>query len=163
MKENSQVIMMSVCLYALITIPLDGAACEGVIIAANRGLYNNWFFGMDYAIQSSIVAIVPTFFGIIFLIIMKKLEAEPKDETIVLQAVFVAAAVLMFIVAGCDFLSLAAENRGPLDTTTTENLIISSALLGLIEGAGVAIIGITPCYAIIRKIRQDLLDEREET
>lgn len=157
-KKNSQLVLMSICLYILLTIPLDGAASEGVITIANRGLNTNWFFGMDYVVQASIVAIVPAFFGIVFLVILRNLEAEPTNETTVLQAIFVAAAVLMFTVAGCDFLSLAAENRGDFNISSTENLVISSMILGLIEGAGVALIGLTPCYAIIKKIQNDLLN-----
>lgn len=158
MKKNSQLVLMSICLYVLLTIPLDGAASEGAITIANRGLNTNWFFGMDYVIQSSIVAIVPAFFGVVFLVILRNLEAEPANETTVLQAIFVAAAMLMFTVAGCDLLSLAAENRGDFNISSTENLVISSIILGLIEGAGVALIGLTPCYAIIKKIQNDLLN-----
>ena len=42
--------------------------------------------------------------------------------------------------------------------SSTESLVISSIILGLIEGAGVALIGLTPCYAIIKKIQHDLLN-----
>ncbi len=161
MKENSKAPFLAICLFLLLTIPLDRAVNAAADIVANRGLDTNWFFGMDHAFQSAIVAIVPTFFGYLLFKHIEELKENPSSEMVVMKAVFAALFVVMFTVTGCGFLSLTAETRGTLRTDTISNLLMSSLAIGAADGLMMAgMTGIIACF-FLKRIQRELIDKKE--
>ena len=82
MKENSKASFLALCLFILLTIPLDRAVNAAADIVASRGLDTNWFFGMDHAFQSAIVAIIPTIFGYLLFKHIEELKEEPQEPVV---------------------------------------------------------------------------------
>lgn len=159
MKENSKASFLTLCLFLLLTIPLDRAVFAATDIVTSRGLNTNWFFGMNHAFQSAIVAIIPATFGYFLFKHIEELKESPTSEAVVMKAILAAVFVIMFTVAGYDFLSLAAEGRGIFNTETTENLILSSLTVGLIDGLMMGGFCSIICFAFIKRIQQKLISK----
>ncbi len=161
MKENSKAPFLALCLFILLTIPLDRAVYAAADIVASRGLDTNWFFGMDHAFQSAIVAIIPTIFGYLLFKHIEELKEDPTSEVTIMKAIFASLFVVMFSVIGYNFLCLAAETRGTLKTDTTKNLLLSSLAIGIADGFIMA--GMTGfiCYLSLKRIQRELIAKKK--
>ena len=161
MKENSKASFLALCLFILLTIPLDRAVNAAADIVASRGLDTNWFFGMDHAFQSAIVAIIPTIFGYLLFKHIEELKEDPTSETTIMKAISAELFVVMFTVTGYDFLCLAAETRGVRKTDTTENLLLSSLTIGIAEGLVMASMTGFICYFSLKRIQRELIAKKK--
>lgn len=161
MKENSKAPFLAICLFLLLTIPLDRAVFAATDIVKSRGLDSNWFFGMDHAFQSALVAIIPTVFGYLLFKHIEELKEEPTSEAIIMKAIFTAMFVIAFTVTGCGFLSLKAENYGTLNIDTTSDLLMSSLALGAADGLMMAgMTGIISCF-FLKRIQRELIEKKK--
>lgn len=161
MNENpSKAPVLTLCLFLLLTIPLDRAVLAAVDIVCSRGLDNNWFFGMDHAFQSALVAIIPSFFGYCLFKHIEELKEEPANEIIAMKAIFAATFVILFTVVGYDFLSLAAETKGTLNTDTTTNLLLASLVIGVADGLYMAGFSSFICFGFIKKTQRELIKRK---
>ena len=161
MKENSKAPFLAICLFLLLTIPLDRAVNAATDIVANRGLDTNWFFGMDHAFQSAIVAIVPTIFGYLLFKHIEELKENPSSEMTIMKAIFATMFVIVFTVAGCGFLSLKAETYGTLSIDSTSDLLMSSLALGAADGLMMAgMTGIISFFSL-KRIQRELIEKKK--
>ena len=160
MKENPRTPFLTLCLFLILTIPLDRAVFAATDIVKSRGLDSNWFFGMDHAFQSALVAIIPTIFGYFLFKHIEELKETPTSEAVVMKAIFAATFVILFTVMGCDFLSLAAETKGTLNTDTTKNLLLSSLALGAADGLMMAGLCSFLCFGFVKRIQRDLIGKK---
>lgn len=161
MKENSKAPFLTISLFFLLTIPLDRAVYAAAGIVASRDLSTNWFFGMDHAFQSAIVAIIPTFFGYLFFKHIEELKENPSSETTITKAVFAAMFVIMFTVTGYGFLSLVAETRGTLRTDTISNLLLSSLAFGAADSLTMAGMTGIISYFMLKRVQSELIDKKK--
>lgn len=161
MKENSKAPFLAICLFLLLTIPLDRAVNAAADIVARRGLDTNWFFGMDHAFQSALVAIVPTIFGYLLFKHIEELKENPSSEMTIMKAIFATMFVIVFTVAGCDFLSLKAETYGTLSIDTTSDLLMSSLAIGAADGLIMAgMTGILSFFSL-KRIQRELIEKKK--
>ena len=162
MKKNSNISIFAICLYVILTIPLDRAALKAADIIADRNLGQNWFFGLRYTIQAAIIAIIPAIFGYMLFRHIEELKQDPTNELVVTKAVFASMFTIWFLVAGCDFVSLTAEGHGLLNTDTTANLITSSLIIGLCEGLLMACVAGTISCVQLKKMQRKLIEKADK-